>query len=64
MPGAVERRIGGGMVAFLPVDANVAGRTLPHLGRVSGQGAHRIGHGRERPVVNLDQLGGVARLCR
>ena len=55
-----ERGLGPRPVADLPVEAAVVGRAGVDLGRARPEGGDRVHHHRERLVVHLDQLRGVA----
>ena len=57
--GALDRLVGGGLVAALDEVGNVVGAVVPHRGRA---GLHRVGgrgHRGQRLVVDIDQLGRV-----
>ncbi len=54
-----ERRLGPGRIADDGIDAEVRRGAVPYLGRSRGSGRGRIGHRRQRLVVDRDALGGV-----
>ena len=60
--GLGEGGIGRLGIAQLPVEDLVALGLRPDLGRVEGARAQRVGGGRQRAPVDVDQLGGIARL--
>ncbi len=62
MRGARERLVHDRLVADLPIEALVAGHVVVDEG---GAGLHRVEHGGDAGqvlVLNVDELGGVARL--
>ena len=62
--GLGEHRLGGGLVAGLPVEAVVVGLAVQvgaDHGGVGRQGAAYVDHRRQRVVLDVDQLEGVAR---
>ena len=62
--GPGDRGIDRGLVAQMPVVADIAGRLLrPHLRRAGFQRLGRIDDGRLDGVIDVDLLGGVARLA-
>ena len=54
-----ELGVGGRRVAQVPVEADVAGGLVPHQGRAVGDGVVQVRDGRQRVVVDLDELGRV-----
>ena len=60
--GAREAGLGGGLIAQLEVEGDVARRIVVHLCGAFGGGSGRVRDGIERLVVDLDEIGGVARL--
>ncbi len=62
MVGLVEGGGGGLGVAHLKIDARVARRLLVQLRSAVGDGGVETDVGRQRVDIELDQLGGVARL--
>ena len=56
-----RRALDRGPVADLPVEAEIAGRLVPHRGLARIEGARGIDDGRQRLVIDRDQLGRVAR---
>jgi hypothetical protein len=62
--GLGEGRIGGGLVAQLVVDAEVARRLVPDQRGPGRVGSGQVGVGRQLLIVDHDQLGSVARLAQ
>ena len=62
MSGAPERRINRAVIAGLPVETEIARHFGRQLGRTGGERGGAGRHGRQRPIVDLDLLGGIERL--
>ena len=59
----LERRVGGRLVADLPVEAHVAWCLFPHLWRIVGHGLIQERHCRKALVVHLDERSRLLGRC-
>ena len=62
--GGGEGRLDGGAIAQFPVEHQVVLDMRPDSWRAGLRRAHGVDDGRQRLVIDLDQLGGVARLIQ